>query len=334
MDLQFLGTSAGVPTKARNVSATAVIEASGKNWYLVDCGEATQHQLLRTSLSLRDLRAVFITHVHGDHCFGLPGLLGSTAMGGRTEPLDLILPAALHEWVRLSLAVSDCHLPYALRLHAVETLGGWSSRHVQVETVRLSHRVPCHGYVFSEINPDPRLDVERLDAEGVPRGPLWGELARGHTVEHAGRMFASRDYLRPTRPARRVIVCGDNDTPQLLAEVIPGVDVLVHEATFTEPVIERTGQTYGHSTAAAIARFAATSGVPNLVLTHFSARYQANPQRSPSIDDIREEARAHYGGQLILARDLQRYHLGRDGRLEPVANDPRPRTSEGSVVQP
>ncbi|CAG8863349.1 Ribonuclease Z [Pseudomonas fluorescens] len=320
MDLQFLGTSAGVPTKARNVSATAVIEASGKGWYLVDCGEATQHQLLRTSLSLRDLRGVFITHVHGDHCFGLPGLLASAGVSGRTEPLDLILPAALHDWVRLSLAVSDCHLPYALRLHAVETLEGWSSRHIQVETVRLSHRVPCHGYAFTEINPDPRLDVERLDAEAIPRGPLWGELARGRAVEHAGRVLAARDYLLPTRPARRVIVCGDNDTPQLLADAILGTDVLVHEATYTEPVIERTRQSYGHSTAAAIARFAAASGVPNLVLTHFSARYQANPQRSPSIEDIREEAQAHYSGQLILARDLQRYHLGRDGRLEPVVH--------------
>lgn len=320
MDLQFLGTSAGVPTKARNVSATAVIEASGKGWYLVDCGEATQHQLLRTSLSLRDLRGIFITHVHGDHCFGLPGLLASAGVSGRTEPLELILPAALHEWLRLSLAVSDCYLPYALRLHAVETLQGWSSRSIQVETVPLSHRVPCHGYVFTEINPEPKLDIGRLDAEGVPRGPLWGELARGRTVAHQGRVFEARDYLRATRSARRVIVCGDNDTPQRLVDVIAGTDVLVHEATFTEPVIARTGQSYGHSTAAAIARFAAASGVPNLVLTHFSARYQANPQRSPSIEDIRAEAQAHYSGQLILARDLQRYHLGRDGRLEPVAS--------------
>jgi len=88
MDLLFLGTCAGVPTKARNVSATAVIEASGSGWYLVDCGEGTQHQLLRTPLSIRDLRAIFITHVHGDHCFGLPGLLASAGMSGRTQPLS------------------------------------------------------------------------------------------------------------------------------------------------------------------------------------------------------------------------------------------------------
>ena len=315
MDLLFLGTSAGMPTKARNVSATAVIEASGSQWYLVDCGEGTQHQLLRTPLSIRDLRGVFITHVHGDHCFGLPGLLASAGMSGRTQPLDLILPAALHDWLRLGLAASDTFLPFELRLLAVEQLTDWCSDTLRVSTVQLSHRVPSVGYVFTELNPEPRLDVQRLDAEGIPRGPLWGELAKGHSVEHAGRVLHGRDYLRASRPARKVIVCGDNDSPELLAEVAKGADVLVHEATFTQPIIERSGATFGHSSAAQVARFAETAGVRNLVLTHFSARYQPDPRRSPCIDDVREEALAQYSGNLTLARDLQRYHIGRDGSL-------------------
>jgi len=315
MDLLFLGTSAGVPTKARNVSATAVIEASGSQWYLVDCGEGTQHQLLRTPLSIRDLRGVFITHVHGDHCFGLPGLLASAGMSGRTQPLDLILPAALHDWLRLGLAASDTFLPFELRLLAVEQLTDWCSDALRVSTVQLSHRVPSVGYVFTELNPEPRLDVQRLDAEGIPRGPLWGELAKGHSAEHAGRVLHGRDYLRASRPARKVIVCGDNDRPELLAEVAKGADVLVHEATFTQPIIERSGATFGHSSAAQVARFAETAGVRNLVLTHFSARYQPDPRRSPCIDDVREEALAQYSGNLTLARDLQRYHIGRDGCL-------------------
>ncbi len=315
MDLQFLGTSAGVPTKGRNVSATAVIEANGSHWYLVDCGEGTQHQLLHTSLSVRDLRAIFITHVHGDHCFGLPGLLASAGMSGRTHALDLIMPAALHDWVRLSLAASDTFLPFELRLFAVEVFEGWSSDTVKVERVVLSHRVPSVGFIFTERNPEPRLDVQRLDAERIPRGPLWGALAKGAVVEHAGQVLRGQDYLRASRPARRVIVCGDNDTPELLAEVARDVDVLVHEATFTQAIIERTGATFGHSSAATVARFAETAGVRNLVLTHFSARYQSDPRRSPNIEDVRVEARAHYSGHLTLAQDLQRYHIGRDGRL-------------------
>lgn len=318
MDLQFLGTSSGVPTKARNVSATAVIEASGKSWYLVDCGEGTQHQLLHTSLSMRDLRGIFITHVHGDHCYGLPGLLASAGMSGRSEPLELIMPLALHEWLRLSLAVSQTYLPFELHLLAVETLQDWRSAQVAVTTVELSHRVPSYGFVFTEINPEPRLDTDRLQADGIPRGPLWGDLAHGRQVEHEGRVLDTLTYLKASRAARRIVVCGDNDSPALLAEVTKGADVLVHEATFTEPVLQRSQSNFGHSTAAAVAQFAEAAGVPNLVLTHFSARYQDNPQRSPSIDDVRQEAQAHYSGQLTLARDLQRYHLGKDGLLAAV----------------
>lgn len=318
MDLQFLGTSSGVPTKARNVSATAVIEASGKSWYLVDCGEGTQHQLLHTPLSMRDLRGIFITHVHGDHCYGLPGLLASAGMSGRSEPLELIMPLALHEWLRLSLAVSQTYLPFELHLLAVETLQDWRSAQVAVTTVELSHRVPSYGFVFTEINPEPRLDTERLQADGIPRGPLWGDLAHGRQVEHEGRVLDTLTYLKASRAARRIVVCGDNDSPALLAEVAKGADVLVHEATFTEPVLQRSQSNFGHSTAAAVAQFAEAAGVPNLVLTHFSARYQDNPQRSPSIDDVRQEALAHYSGQLTLARDLQRYHLGNDGLLAAV----------------
>ncbi|MCS4282505.1 ribonuclease Z [Pseudomonas sp. BIGb0278] len=318
MDLQFLGTSSGVPTKARNVSATAVIEASGKSWYLVDCGEGTQHQLLHTSLSMRDLRGIFITHVHGDHCYGLPGLLASAGMSGRSEPLELIMPLALHEWLRLSLAVSQTYLPFELHLLAVETLQDWRSTQVAVTTVELSHRVPSYGFVFTEINPEPRLDTDRLQADGIPRGPLWGDLAHGRQVEHEGRVLDTLTYLKASRAARRIVVCGDNDSPALLAEVAKGADVLVHEATFTEPVLQRSQSNFGHSTAAAVAQFAEAAGVPNLVLTHFSARYQDNPQRSPSIDDVRQEAQAHYSGQLTLARDLQRYHLGKDGLLAAV----------------
>ncbi|WP_434771644.1 ribonuclease Z [Pseudomonas entomophila] len=323
MDLLFLGTCAGLPTRARNVSATAVIASSGSDWYLVDCGEATQHQLLRTPLSLRDLQAIFISHVHGDHCFGLPGLLASAGTTGRTAPLDLVMPRALHEWVRLSLAVSASRLSFELRLRAVEDFEPWHHRTVRVDTIGLSHRVPSHGFVFTETDPHPRLDIEQLMADGIPRGPLWGEIARGRGVEHAGAWVAPGAYLRAAWPAQRVIVCGDNDTPELLAEVAVGADVLVHEATFTEPVIARTQETYGHSTAAAVARFAERVGVPNLVLTHFSARYQGDARRSPSIEDVRAEAQRQYAGQLVLARDLQRYRLNREKVLVPVFQEGR-----------
>lgn len=114
MDLIFLGTSSGTPTKQRNVTGLALAADSGKAWYLVDCGEATQHQLLHTPLSLNGLRAIFITHVHGDHCYGLPGLLASAAMAGRKDPLPIVAPKGIEAWIRATLELTAVFLPFAL----------------------------------------------------------------------------------------------------------------------------------------------------------------------------------------------------------------------------
>jgi len=318
MDLIFLGTSSGAPTKTRNVSGVALLEGSGKGWYLVDCGEATQHQLLHTPLTLHGLRAIFITHVHGDHCYGLPGLLASAGMARRQEPLDIIAPAALEHWIRSTLTMSQSWLPYELRFHASETFRGWRNPHVHVDATPLSHRVPSWGYGFTEAQADPRLDTDKLDHDGIPRGPLWGQLAKGQTVEYEGRALRGEDYLLSTRPARRIVIAGDNDRPELLREACQGAHVLVHEATYTQPVAAAGKSEFGHSTAAQVGAFAQGAGIPNLVLTHFSARYQSIPGRGLSIEDIRAEAGASYNGNLMLAEDLLRLSLDKDGILKPA----------------
>lgn len=317
MELLFLGTSSATPTRARNVSATALLEDSGKGWYLVDCGEATQHQLLRTPLTLHGLRAIFITHVHGDHCYGLPGLLASAGLARREEPLDIVAPAGIEAWLHATFEMSRTRLPFELRFHAVESLGQWRSRQVRVEATALSHRVPSYGYTFSEARPDPRLAIERLERDGIPRGPLWGQLMHGQDVDYQGRRLRSEDYLDFGRVARRIVIGGDNDRPELLAEACRGAQVLVHEATYTQPVADTAGEPFGHSSAAQVAAFAQQAGVPNLVLTHFSARYQKNTGRGHCIDELRAEAAAHYAGQLFLAEDFLRLHLRKDG-LAPV----------------
>ncbi|QDQ27940.1 MBL fold metallo-hydrolase [Chitinimonas arctica] len=317
MDLLFLGTSSGVPTKQRNVTGLAVLEESGSAWYLVDCGEATQHQLLHTSLSVNDLVAIFITHVHGDHSYGLPGLLASAAMLGRKRPLTLVAPAALEGWIAATRAFSELYLPYELNFVAVETCAAWSGNKLQVEAVPLSHRVPSYAYVFTETNQAPSLDTDRLAALGVPAGPLWGQLRKGLDVVFGGQTLKSADFLHHPHAPRRIVVGGDNDTPSLLATACNRAQVLVHEATYTEEVGSKAGDV-GHSTAAAVAAFAQSAELPNLVLTHFSARYQSDTTRSPSIGDIRAEAAAHYRGKLLLAEDFARYRLDRAGELKRV----------------
>ena len=322
MDLLFLGTSSGTPTRSRNVSGLALVEETGKRWYLIDCGEATQHQLLRTPLSLHDLNAIFITHVHGDHCYGLPGLLASAGMAGRREPLEIIAPLAIEQWIADTLEMSRTHLPFELRYSATESLSAWRNRYLQVQSVALSHRVPSHGYVFTEARPDPRLNTARLDADGVPRGPLWGQLARGYDVEHHGQVLRSEDYLMFTRVPRRIVVGGDNDRPELLREACIGAQVLVHEATYAQALIDAGKPTFGHSTAADVARFAESVQMKNLVLTHFSPRYQLSPRGGESIEQLRNEAATNFAGALFMAQDLDRFRLGRDGVLRPAAAQP------------
>lgn len=319
MEIIFLGTSSGSPTKSRNVSGLALKKAGAKPWILVDCGEGTQHRLLHTPLSLHQLQAVCITHVHGDHCYGLPGLLASAAMSGRRAPLTLVGPADLREWLALTQAATHLRLGFALHFVDVAELVGRQQpvavEGVDISALPLSHRVPSFGYEFVETGLSGKLDVAKLKAHKIESGPLWGRLHRGEQVTLAdGRVINGRDYQLAPRAPRKVIVCGDNDNPALLAGHAGSADVLVHEATFTQAVAARLGAGPQHSSAMTIAQFASEAAVANLILTHFSPRYK-DGGAGLTIRDIEQEARAHYGGRLFLARDLEVFHLDRAGVL-------------------
>lgn len=316
MNIVFLGTSSGVPTKTRNVTGIAVREEKGSGWYLVDCGEGTQHQILHTNLSVSSLQAIFITHIHGDHCYGLPGILASAGMNGRKEPLKIIAPSGVKEWVEATQRHTQLYLPFELEFICSDDLPSVDFRKVRVETGALSHRVPSYAYSFTKKDINPSLDVEKLALHGIARGPIWGQLKKGHDVEHNGKLINSDDYLLYDKNPRKIIVAGDNDQPELLSQLSRGANVLVHEATYTKEIVKKTGNSYGHSYAELVAEFAQRANIPNLVLTHFSPRYQSNPNASPSIDDIYQEAKACYSGRLHLANDLDEYQLNKAGELK------------------
>ncbi|WP_417615271.1 ribonuclease Z [Oceanisphaera sp.] len=316
MELQFLGTSSGTPTKSRNVSGLALKKAAAKPWILVDCGEGTQHRILHTSLSLSRLQAICITHLHGDHCYGLPGLLASASLAGRTRALTLIGPAGLQEWLSVTLQLTQVTLSYALHFIDVTTLtDAIRLDDFKVSARPLSHRVSCFAYEFVETGLPRKLDKDKLLAENIASGPVWGQLQRGDTVTLAdGRTVCGDDYLLASRPPRKVVIAGDNDTPALLADSVTSAQLLVHEATFTQKVADQIGAGPQHSSARTIAEFAELAAVPNLILTHFSPRYK-DGGAGLTINDIAQEARAHYRGTLFLARDLDLYHLDYSGKL-------------------
>lgn len=320
MEFTFLGTSAGTPTRSRNVTGLALCLSGPKPWYLVDCGEGTQHQLMRTRYSVMQLRAMFITHIHGDHIFGLPGLLTSASMLGRTEPLDIIVPPQVRRFIDAVIENSDSSLSYPLNFINSEAPDFyWQDDHLGVTNVALSHRVPCRAYVFTERNLERQLQKEKLVADGIEPGPQWGDLQKGKDVLlDDGRLLRSDDYTHIPRTARKIIVGGDNDTPELLKNACQGTHVLIHEATYTQDVADRVGPWPQHSSAQQVARFAQATKLPNLVITHFSSRYQSAPGGTPHINQLAAEALQHYTGHLFLARDFDTYRLEKDFQLHKV----------------
>ncbi|MEH0712443.1 ribonuclease Z [Vibrio owensii] len=317
MELYFLGTSSGVPTKSRNVSATALLESKGKGWFLIDCGEATQHQLLHTPLSLNYLQAICITHIHGDHCYGLPGLLASAGMNNRKDPLTIIAPEGIKQWFEATQAFTKLYLPFELHFIEVEQFDSIEIGQFTITATALSHRVPSFAYCFEESTIRMYPDIDKLEQSNIPRGPIWGELVRGNDVEYQGQILMSKAFTKLAHLPRKAIICGDNDTPEKLDSLIEGAHLLVHESTYSEAMKERAGEV-GHAYSSQVASYAQTKQVPSLILTHFSPRYQFSPEAEVSIEQIRQEAQTDYSGHLFLAHDLAHYRIDRAGLVEEI----------------
>lgn len=308
--LTFLGTSAGVPTRRRNVTSLALQIGASRRWWMVDCGEATQHRLQRLPLSVHDLDGICITHVHGDHSYGLPGLLASASMTGRKRPLIVVAPAPIRAWIDATLRLTDLFLTYPL-IHV--DVGAARQVHLEpglsIERYDLSHRAPSVGFRFSAERSSYTLDTAALRAAGVVAGPAWGQLQAGHDVTGAdGRVLLASDFRHASTQRAAVVIGGDNDTPALLTEACAGAQLLVHEATYTEAQSVKVGPGPMHSSVQRVAQFAAGVGLPNLILTHFSARYD----HPAGMAELEAEARQHYAGQLFLAQDLASYTLDAD----------------------
>lgn len=316
LKLTFLGTSSGVPTIRRNVTSLAVHLPKGRDWWMVDCGEATQHRLQRTPLSVHDMVGICITHVHGDHSYGLPGLLASASMTGRKRPLILIAPQAVKAWLDATLLHTELFLTFPLiHIDVAPNQLVHQEPGLTIERHPLSHRSPSVAFRFDVSKTRWHLDGAALQARGVPRGPLWGRLQAGEevTLDDGGAVRA--DQVRTEHTERVVaVIGGDNDTPSLLREACADAQLLVHEATYTEAILQKVGPGPTHSSVRRVARFAAERGLPNLILTHFSARYD-NPEGMAELD---AEARRYYDGNLFLASDFDEYELGTDGVVSKV----------------
>ncbi|MDP4486510.1 ribonuclease Z [Pseudoalteromonas piscicida] len=300
MKVHFLGTSSGSPSKQRNMSAAAVSFENTKAWVLIDCAEATQHALLHSELTLYHLEAICITHLHGDHCYGLPGLISSMALNSRKAPLKLIAPRAVIQFVQSCFTLTEVRLSFDLITIAFEEINDKLQLECcDIETIALQHRVPSVGYKLTEKCIPRKLKIDKLQLDGIASGGHYNLLQKGQDVEYQGRLLTSDDYSFYSWQPRVAIICGDNEKPGLLSQMIKEVDLLVHEATFTAADLHKVGFHTGHSDAKRIAQFAQLHQVPMLALTHFSVRYHGEGMLQPLI----EEAKLHFSNALIIAED-------------------------------
>jgi ribonuclease Z len=276
LSLFFAGTGGSVPAARRGLPA--VLVRRGGDRMLIDCGEGTQRQLLR-SVGLLDMDSVFITHFHADHWLGLPGMLKSLALRERDQPLSIYGPRGLAELMGVMRIVYG-RVPFQLRVVELEPAEAVERDGYRVAAVPVQHGTrDAYGYALVEDQRPGEFDPGAAERLGISPGPDFGRLQQGHTVEGV----APQQVMGPSRQGRKIVISGDTAPCEALAVAAHEADVLVHEATFIEAEAERARET-SHSTARQAAELARAARVRMLALTHLSSRYAGR--------DVLEEARA------------------------------------------
>jgi ribonuclease Z len=275
MELQFLGTGAGVPAKHRNVTSIALklLDERNEVW-LFDCGEGTQMQILRTNIRPRKIEKIFITHLHGDHIFGLPGLLSSRSFQGGNTPLEIYGPKGIETFIKTSLAVSQTRLGYQLKfIELNEEQPIFKDQDFSVYTKKLDHGIDSFGFRVVEHDHKGELQVEKLRELNIPAGPLYGKLKNGATIQlEDGSVIDGKKFVGPDKKGRIVTILGDTRKTNNSVVLAKNSDVLVHESTFNKNEA-KMAKDYFHSTTYQAAEVAKEAGTKQLLLTHISARY-------------------------------------------------------------
>lgn len=272
--VHILGCGSALPTLHHNASAQ-VVEIRGK-LFLVDCGEGTQVQLRRSRLRFTKISAVFITHLHGDHCFGLIGMLSTFGLLGRTARLAIYAPAALEDMLKQQMQLFCHDFDYEVDFHAVDTSQQqviYEDRSLTVESIPLEHRMPCCGYLFREKPSMPHIRRDMIDFYQIPTSQINNIKAGADWKTPDGEVVKNERLVEPADPTRSYAYCSDTRYIPTLPSRIKGVSTLYHESTYGEDNL-LMAQKYYHSTARQAALVAREAGVGQLLLGHYSSRYE------------------------------------------------------------
>ncbi|WP_042145819.1 ribonuclease Z [Paucisalibacillus sp. EB02] len=297
MELLFLGTGSGIPSKERNVSSLALmlLQETNSIW-LFDCGEATQHQILHTSIKPRKINKIFITHMHGDHIYGLPGLLSSRSFQGGEEEMVIYGPKGIEEFVQTSLKLSGTHITYPLTFVIIKEGKILEDEHFIVYCKKLVHGMPSYGFRIEEKNKPGELQVDKLKAIGIHPGPIYREIKENQvTILEDGREIHRHDYLGAEKIGRQLVILGDTKSTEQNQDFVKNADLLVHEATFDKNKVDLAKEYY-HSTTEQAANLAKSGNVKRLILNHISSRYQQH-----EIEELLQETQAIFPNTEIAS---------------------------------
>ena len=306
MNITFLGTSSGVPTLSRNVSSLALKLSQTAEVWLFDCGEGTQHQLMKSNIKSSQIKKIFISHMHGDHIYGLPGLLATLGLSGNSDGIEIYGPTELRSFVISALKSSYCKLSFPLTFIEVEVSASqnkilFENDKVKVNCACLRHRLPAYGYRVSEKDKPGIFDIKKAKDLKIPPGPIYSELQAGKTVElKDGRSFNGKEFCGPPRKGESFVYCTDTVFSESAVKLSKNADLLVHESTFSKED-EKMAYEKLHSTTIMAAKTALLSNVKKLIITHLSPRYTQKSSSTPS--DLLKEAQKIFPN-TYLAKDF------------------------------
>ncbi|MDX2280268.1 MAG: ribonuclease Z [Saprospiraceae bacterium] len=273
MTLTILGNSAGGPFHGRHYTAHFLQVENA--YFLIDCGEGTQMQMFQYRTKTERVNQIFITHLHGDHMFGLLGLITNWSLKGRTAPLQIFAPPGLEEWIETTCRICSVRLPYSIEFVVVDATVSqkvFENAVVEVWTVPLNHRTACTGWIFIEKEKPRNILKTKIDEYQIHYSLIPGIKAGGDLQLPDGQVVTNAELTTPPPRPLSYAFCSDTAPSDAVVAAVKGVDVLYHEATFTNEHVEEALISF-HSTAAQAAQIAKDAEVGQLILGHFSGRY-------------------------------------------------------------
>ena len=300
-DINILGCGSALPT-TRHLATSQIVDLRDK-LYMIDCGEGTQVQMRRMRVRFGRLAHIFISHLHGDHCFGLPGLISTLGMLGRTGELVVHGPKEVETYLRPVMDLFCRGMEFEVRFNPVDTRSHslvMEDRSLSVYSIPLKHRIPTCGYLFAEKPKEAHIIREMTDFYQVPVRCMKDIKQGQDYVTPEGEVVPNSRLTRPAAPPKRYAFCSDTAYNRSIIPIIEGADLLYHEATFAECDLARAKETF-HSTARQAAEIARDAHVKRLVIGHYSARYE-------DLSELHREAEAVFPGTI----------LGNEGTVIPV----------------